>query len=155
MALHRISPDTPGTAASEMIVTAALSARTTQPVIHISISYAEKPTQEQMKADSSRVLLALGLSENQPVVIAHDERDHQHIHIAANRFGPDGMAVSDSNNYAKIEATLRQIEAEWSWKAVEGCHAPSPAKRRCKSGQKIGAGKIEVVLLFRTGLRLS
>lgn len=128
IALYNLASDSPEAAASEMTVAAAQSARTTQPVMHISVSYAEgeQPTPEQMRADARRVLSSLGLSENQAVVIAHDDRDHPHFHIAANRVGPDGKTVSDSNSYAKIEGALRRIEAERGWSAVEGRHAPAP-----------------------------
>ncbi|WP_288960769.1 relaxase/mobilization nuclease domain-containing protein [uncultured Sulfitobacter sp.] len=128
LALHNLASDSPEAAVSEMTVAAAQSARTTQPVMHISVSYAqgERPTPQQMRADARRVLSSLGLSENQAVVIAHDDKDHPHFHIAANRVGPDGKAVSDSNSYARIEDTLRRIEAERGWTAVEGRNAPAP-----------------------------
>ncbi|MGK8233927.1 relaxase/mobilization nuclease domain-containing protein [Roseovarius sp. MS2] len=128
LALYNLASDSPEAAASEMTVAAAQSTRTTQPVMHISISYAqgEQPTPAQMRADARRVLNSLGLSENQAVVIAHDDKDHPHFHIAVNRVGADGKAVSDSNSYARIESALRRIEAERGWAAVEGRNAPSP-----------------------------
>lgn len=128
IALHNLASDSPEAAVSEMTVAAAQSTRTTQPVMHISISYAEgeQPTPEQMRADARRVLKSLGLSGNQAVVIAHDDKDHPHFHIAVNRVGPQGKAISDSKSYAKIESALRRIEAERGWTAVEGRNAPSP-----------------------------
>lgn len=138
LALHNLASDSPEAAASEMTVAAAQSARTKKPVMHISINYAdgEKPTAQEMKADARRVLKALGLSRNQAVVIAHDDKDHAHFHIAINRVGPDGRAVSDSKSYAKIESVLRRIEAERGWKAVEGRNAPSPATGARMQGHK-------------------
>ncbi|MDV4145836.1 relaxase/mobilization nuclease domain-containing protein [Shimia sp. FJ5] len=129
LALHNLASDSPEAAVSEMTVAAAQSARTTQPVMHISVSYAqgEQPTPQQMRADARRILKSLGLSENQAVVIAHDDKDHPHFHIAVNRVGPDGKTVSDSQSYARIEGSLRRIEAERGWNAVEGRNAPSPA----------------------------
>ena len=129
LALYNLASDSPEAAASEMTVAAAQSTRTTQPVMHISVSYAqgEQPTPAMMRADARRVLSYLGLSENQAVVIAHDDKDHPHFHIAVNRVGPDGKTVSDSNSYAKIESALRRIEAERGWTAVESRNAPSPA----------------------------
>ena len=128
LALYNLASDTPEAAASEMTVAAALSTRTTQPVMHISISYApgEQPTPQQMRADARRVLKSLGLSGNQAIVIAHDDKDHPHFHIAVNRVGPQGKTISDSKSYAKIESVLRRIEAERGWTTVEGRNAPSP-----------------------------
>lgn len=128
MALHNLASDSPEAAASEMAVAAALSSRTSKPVMHISISYAgdEAPSMDEMQDDALRVLRGLGLSENEAVVIRHDDCDHAHFHIAVNRVSKQGKAVSDSNSYARIEAKLRQIEVERGWKAVEGRHAVSP-----------------------------
>ncbi|GHH05634.1 relaxase/mobilization nuclease domain-containing protein [Pseudodonghicola xiamenensis] len=128
LALHNLASDSPEAAVSEMTVAAAQSTRTTQPVMHISVSYAEgeHPTPQQMRADARRVLSSLGLSENQAVVIAHDDKDHPHFHIAVNRVGPDGKTVSDSNSYSRIEGALRRIETERGWTAVEGRNAPAP-----------------------------
>lgn len=138
IALYNLASDSPEAAVSEMTIAAAQSARTTQPVMHISVSYAEseRPTPDQMRADARRVLKSLGLSENQAVVIAHDDKDHPHFHIAANRVGPDGKAVSDSQSYARIEDTLRRIEAERGWTAVEGRNAPSPATGKRMRGHR-------------------
>lgn len=128
LALFNLASDSPEAAVSEMTVAAAQSVRTTQPVMHISISYApgEQPTPAQMREDARRVLKSLGLSGNQAVVIAHEDQDHPHFHIAVNRVGPQGKAVSDSNSYARIEDALRKIEADRGWTAVEGRNAPSP-----------------------------
>jgi hypothetical protein len=128
LSFHNLSSETPEEAASEMVVGAATSLRTRRPVLHTSVSYAkgESPSRTQMQDDATSVLKSLGLSENQAVVVAHDDRDHTHFHIAANRVGADAKAVSDSNSYAKIETTLRQIEADRGWTAVEGRHALTP-----------------------------
>lgn len=132
LAMHNLASDNPKDASSEMTITAALSTRTSKPVMHVSISYAkeEAPSPNEMKVDAYRILKRLDLSEHQAVVIRHDDRDHVHFHIAANRVGGNGKTVSDSHSYARIEATLRQIEGERDWNAVEGRHAVSPKTGR-------------------------
>jgi len=138
LSLHNLSSETPEDAASEMVVAAAMSLRTTRPVMHVSVSYAkgERPCRKQMQDDATSVLKSLGLSKNQAVVVAHDDRDHTHFHIAANRVGGDSKAVSDSNSYAKIETTLRQIEADRGWSAVEGRHAIAPGSGLRMTGSR-------------------
>lgn len=128
LAFHNLASETPEVAASEMAIAAAQSKRTMRPVMHISISYAqtERPTVDQMRADALNVISSMGLSENQAVIIAHDDRNHTHFHIAVNRVGPNGKAVSDSNSYARIEYALRMIETDRGWRPVEGRNAVSP-----------------------------
>lgn len=140
--LFNLASDNPEAAASEMTVAAAQSVRTTRPVMHLSVSYAEKehPEPEQMRADALRILSALGLSENHAVIIAHDDCNHPHFHIAANRVGSEGKAVPDSNSYAKVEAELRQIEKERGWAEVLGRNAPSPSTGQRMKGTKNSSG---------------
>ncbi len=129
LALDNLSSTSPDEAAGEMEIAAAVSRRTKQPVMHISVSYApgEQPTDDQMREDGREVLRDLGLSENQAVMIRHRARDHAHFHIAANRVGPNGKAVSDSKSYEKAEAALRRIEARRGLSVTKGRHAPEPA----------------------------
>lgn len=141
LALDNLASDGPQAAAAEMSVQAATSRRTTQPVMHLSISYGEgeDPTPDQMRADARRTLQALGLDRNQAVIIAHDDTENPHLHIMVNRVGTDGKAVSDSNSYARIEDTLRGIENERGWAAVEGRHAPAPETGARKKGHRHSA----------------
>lgn len=138
LSFHNLSSETLEEAASEMVVGAAMSSRTTRPVMHISVSYAksESPCRGQMQDDAASILKSLGLSKNQAIVVAHDDQDHTHFHIAANRVGENAKAVPDSNSYPKIEATLRQIEADRGWNAVKGRHALAPGSRLRMTGPR-------------------
>lgn len=51
-----------------------------------------------------------GFENNQYVVIEHSDRQHQHLHIVANRVGYDTKTVSDSNSYQRIANFCRSIE---------------------------------------------
>ncbi|MBN7783673.1 relaxase/mobilization nuclease domain-containing protein [Ponticoccus gilvus] len=127
--MRNLASDTPDAAASEMQVAASVSRRTQSPVMHITVSYDpadSEPSNAQMADDAAEVLRRLGLERNQAVVIRHRDRDHHHMHIVANRVGPDGKAVSDSNSYPRTEAALRDIEARRGLTVTPGRHAPSP-----------------------------
>lgn len=127
--LRNLASDAPDAAASEMQVAAAVSRRTQTPVMHVTISYNPadgEPSNAQMADDADEVLRCLGLGRNQAMIIRHRDRDHHHMHIAANRVGPDGKAVSDSNSYARAEAALRNIEARRGLTVTPGRHAPTP-----------------------------
>lgn len=121
--MRGLSSDNPAAAAAEMQLAASTSRRTRQPVLHISVRTAPgdpRLTDDDMRADAGGVLSSLGLEKNQAMIVRHGDN---HFHIAVNRVGANGRAVSDSTSYAKVEATLRQIEAERGLTVVPGRHA--------------------------------
>lgn len=138
LALDNLASDSVAAAASEMTIAAATSRRTQKPVLHVSLSYAESEqvTFDQMRADARRILKALGLKGHQAVIVAHEDTDHAHVHVMANRVAADGRAASDSQSYARVEKTLREIEGERGWTPVLGRHAPSPATGQRMKGHR-------------------
>lgn len=83
LALDNLSSDASEEAAGEMQIAAAVSRRTTNPVMHISISCApcEQTSDEQMREDGRELLRELGLSENQAVMVRHHDRDQRTGHL--------------------------------------------------------------------------
>lgn len=138
LAFDNLASDNAVAAAHEMSIAAVTSRRTTRPVLHLSLSYAlgEPVTNDQMCTDARRVLMALGLKGHQAVIVAHNDTDNRHIHVMANRVGPDGKAASDSQSYARVEAALRKIEDERGWAPVEGRNAPVPTTGRRMTGHR-------------------
>ncbi|MDF3351599.1 relaxase/mobilization nuclease domain-containing protein [Sulfitobacter sp. KE34] len=135
---HNLSATDPEAVAGEMWVAARLSRRVRKPVLHCSLSYGpgENPTEEQMRADAREALRGLGLARHQAIVVRHRDKDHTHIHVAANRVGADGRAVHDGHSYAKLETVLREIEKKRGWRAVQGRHAPGPDGLRMSGPSK-------------------
>lgn len=123
---HHLSASDPDAMAGEMTIAALMSRRVKKPVLHCSLAYApdEIPTEDQMKADAFEALKGLGLEHHQAIVVRHRDKGHAHIHIAANRVGPDGRAAHDGRSYARLEAVLRSIEHERGWQSVLGRNAP-------------------------------
>lgn len=138
LAFDNLASDSAVAAANEMSIAAATSHRTTRPVLHLSLSYAasEPVTSDQMRVDARQVLKALGLRDHQAMIVAHDDTDHRHVHVMANRVGPDGKAASDSQSYGRVEAALRKIEAERSWSPSQGRNAPSPTTGQRMAGHR-------------------
>lgn len=137
--MRNLASADPEAAAGEMQVAAAVSSRCRKPVMHVTVSYDPTdlpPSDADMRADAGEVLTALGLADNQAVIIKHSDREHAHFHVMANRVGPDGKAVSDSQSYPKTEAALRLIEARRGLSITEGRHAPSPATGARMSGPR-------------------
>jgi hypothetical protein len=78
------------------------------------------------------VLKDLGLLACPHVIFQHTDTDHQHIHIACLRIGPDGKTVRDSNDRYKIERSLARIEQQYGLRQVnlkKSARPRSPASR--------------------------
>ena len=129
--IHLSSTD-PCEVAGEMTLASMMSRRVRKPVLHCSISYGpgEEPTDAEMRVDGRAVLKSLGLEDNQAIIIRHQDRDHTHFHIAANRVGSDGCAVHDGQSFARLESALRDIEHQRGWQPVPGRNAPGPDGHR-------------------------
>jgi hypothetical protein len=55
---------------------------------------------------------------NQYVVVRHTDRDHDHAHIVASRIRLDGTTVSDSWDYRRSEAAIRQLEQDYGLRSL-------------------------------------
>jgi hypothetical protein len=88
-----------------------------------------------------KYLQAMGFNMNQYAVVRHTDRDHDHAHIVASRVRLDGTTVSDSWDYHRSEAAIRQLEQEYGLRSLHS----SQTKDSCSP--KTG----EQRLLARTG----
>jgi hypothetical protein len=89
-----------------------LNPKLSKPVLHASLSFAHSDQlSNQDKIDIGKQMAKdFGFENNQYVVIEHADRQHQHLHIVANRVGYDAKTVSDSNNYKRIANFCRTME---------------------------------------------
>ena len=89
-----------------------LNPKLSKPVLHASLSFAHSDQlSNQDKIDISKQMAKdFGFENNQYVVIEHADRQHQHLHIVANRVGYDAKTVSDSNNYKRMANFCRTME---------------------------------------------
>jgi hypothetical protein len=92
-------------------------------VWHTSLSFHEKDnvSKEQMKEIAESFLQKAGFSKenNQYVIIQHNDTQHKHIHIVANRVGVDGKAVSDSFSKSKTVVISKELEKEYNLTKVQ------------------------------------
>jgi hypothetical protein len=91
-----------------------LNSKLSKPVLHASLSFAHSDQlSNQDKVDIAKQMAKdFGFENNQYVVIEHGDRQHQHLHVVANRIGYDTKTVSDSNNYKRMANFCRSIEKE-------------------------------------------
>ena len=105
-------------------------------VLHVSLSAApaEKLSDAQWQAIGRRYLSGMELVANQYLITRHTDTEHEHIHILANRITNAGQVVSDSKDYQRQEALMREIEREYGLRQL----APSiESARRAPSRGEI------------------
>jgi hypothetical protein len=107
---------------------------------HTSINFppGEDLSNETMKQIGLDYLAANGFNQHQYIMFRHKDADHPHIHILVNRIGYDGQVVSDSNDYARSEKVLRDLERKYSLTQVVGSRE---AKERALSNNEIAMMK--------------
>ena len=93
-------------------------------VLHASLSLdpGETLSDAQWREIGRRYLHDMGFTDNQYVLIRHTDTAHEHVHLIANRITHRGEAVSDSQNYPRQEAVLRQIEQDYGLTQVMASH---------------------------------
>lgn len=92
--------------------TASMS-KAEKPVYHLSISYADgdNPSKEQMIDDAVATLEKLDLADKQAVFVAHNDADHKHLHVMANRVDMEtGKAENMWGDRWSIREKMRDIE---------------------------------------------
>jgi len=112
-------------------------------VYHTSLNFAEGDILDnnQLTAIALQYLEANGFTNNQYLIFRHHDADHMHLHLLVNRITFDGDVVSDSNNYKKSEAALRELERRYDLAAVEPSYKV----------QQRAAKKDELEMVIRTG----
>jgi Relaxase/Mobilisation nuclease domain len=82
---------------------------------HTSINFppAEDLSNERMKQIGQEYLKESGFTQHQYIMFRHRDADHPHLHILVNRIGYDGKVFSDSNDFAKCEKILRDLEKKY------------------------------------------
>jgi hypothetical protein len=133
IASRNLPSDDPELAARVMRATARESTRVEKPVYHLTISLPPDQQLEQAEilAVANRTLEDLGLQEHQVLIVAHDDTEHQHVHLMINRVHPEtGRAWHPGHDYARIEKSLRQQERELELREVPGRHYTLPDQER-------------------------
>lgn len=112
-------------------------------VYHTSLNFHKDDvlSNDKLLDIAHRYLQANGFTNNQYIIFRHHDAEHPHIHLLANRITFDGEVVSDSNNYKKSEAILRDLEKQFGLTVVQ-------SSRRTRER---AAKKDEIEMVIRTG----
>jgi hypothetical protein len=83
---------------------------------HTSINFppSEDLTNATMTQIGKEYLQESGFTQNQYIMFRHHDADHPHLHILVNRINYDGKVLSDSNDFARCEKILRDLEKKYN-----------------------------------------
>ncbi len=134
---------TPRAMAKEFGEVRALRPTLGKAVLHVALSVppGEHLTDDQWRTIGHRYLEAMGFTDNQYVITRHRDTDHEHIHIVANRITFAGAVVSDSQDWKRQEALMREIERDYGLSPV------TPSKEAARKAPTKG----EIEFAARTG----
>jgi hypothetical protein len=92
-------------------------------VYHTSLNFLNEELSnldnDKLLAIAQDYMRAMGFDNNQFIIFRHYDAGHPHIHLLANRIRFDGSVVSDSNNFKRSEAIVRDIESRYNLIPVE------------------------------------
>lgn len=125
--------DDPKTISHFMESHAAQNPRVKQSGYHLILSFApeDSPSKEQQIAAARKVMESIRLKNNHYVMVAHRDKDYDHVHIVVNRVGRDLKTWDNKWDYIKIEKAIRHVEVEYNlrrvmgkWGGVDGIRLP-------------------------------
>lgn len=87
------------------------------PVYHISLDFAHEDTPkltDGLMAEIAREYMKrMGIVNTQYIVCRHTDKEHQHLHIVANRVDNDGNTISDRNDAIRNVAVCKALTREY------------------------------------------
>jgi len=87
------------------------------PVYHISLDFAHEDTPkltDGLMAEIAREYMKrMGIVNTQYIVCRHTDKEHQHLHIVANRVNNDGNTISDRNDAIRNVAVCKALTREY------------------------------------------
>lgn len=111
---------------------------------HTSLNFPphEKLSTETMKRIGLDYLQANGFTQHPYILFRHYDAGHPHLHLLVSRIGYDGKVLSDSNDFARSEKVLRQLEVKYNLTQVISS----------KQAQHRATTKDEREMMKRTGI---
>ena len=93
-----------------------------KPVFHASLSLSpgEKFTDEQWNEAAKNYLNQMGFTDdNQYIFVRHTDKEHDHVHIIANRVNArDLNVVKDGNDFRKSQTACKDLERQYGLSAA-------------------------------------
>ncbi len=108
--------------ADELKSVAASNSRTQKPVCHVSISFppGESPDREILRGIVMDFAEDFGFEENGLLAFKHIDKEHEHIHIIANKIAASGKNTAKSSyNYLEMGRFCRKMEIKYDLRRVK------------------------------------
>lgn len=87
--------------------------------VMLSVTAEERRTDEQWRAIVAEYLKRMGFGNCQYILVRHTDEEHDHVHVVCSRIQiPDGAVVSDSQDYSRSEAVVRELEKMYALSPV-------------------------------------
>lgn len=87
------------------------------PAYHISLDFAREDTPKMTDALMVEIareyMQRMGIVNTQYIVCRHTDKEHQHLHIVANRVDNDGNTISDRNDAIRNVAVCKALTREY------------------------------------------
>lgn len=130
-ASRNLPTDDPTLSADLMQATASQNLHVESPAYQLTLSFApeDHPTRALMEETADRVLSELGLADHQALLVAHHDRQHQHIHLLINRVHPETFAPWDRwHDHTTLAHILAAVETEHNLRRVPARDAQIAAR---------------------------
>jgi Relaxase/Mobilisation nuclease domain/Large polyvalent protein-associated domain 7 len=128
------------TAAAEMRAVGFENPRVTDPVYHYQLCWrpGERPIRAQWEEAARKTIQDLWFGEHQFLVVAHDDREHFHVHVLINRIHPETYrAHYPAFSKRGLDKSLREIEHAQGWKPSPGlCRWDAQLARAIKNSRE-------------------
>ena len=88
-------------------------------VLHLVVSFHEDemPSKEQLKVIESELIKSIGMQEHQRLVVAHNNTNNFHLHIAINKIHPQTFKLIDPfQSKAKLSKKAFELEEKFGFK---------------------------------------
>lgn len=85
------------------------------PVLPIVLSWekSDKPSPEHQREAAHALLERMGWDKHQALLVAHNDTEHQHVHILLNRVNPEnGLALTESFSHRHAQAWALRYQRE-------------------------------------------
>ena len=144
-----LSTDDPYTAAGQMAATVKYSTelkkeagvkaggrKLEKPVCHYSLSWREfeRPSRDDMVSAARSSLRALSMDDRQVLLVAHNDKNHAHVHVIVNRVSStDGRAASLDQSRLTLSRWAERYE---NWRGKIQCHRRVDHNRRRARGTR-------------------
>ena len=120
-----------------------------QAILHISLSFnpsdAAQMTDQKMRQVAEEYMVEMGIKGTQYLLVRHQDRPHQHLHIMANRVADDGHTIKDGNNYWASEQAIGKLMVKHELSPAKG-HRPHLQHADRLRGKDLGRHELRTAL---------